>query len=168
MKIRLLAAFGLMMGSAMVFGISDAEAQGRGNSDRDRDRPTLDRRDDRDDRDDDRRYDRYEDIYYESERGNGAGKVPPGWCQGRGNPHNTVENCGYGAQSVYGDRNSRMGSASDPSYQRSHEGFHDMLDRKYRDLMAQRPLDIEYQLRLQVQKREEHDRWHRSMGVSHD
>src|SRR5688500_1408610 len=21
--------------------------------------------------------------------------VPRGWCQGRGNPHNTVENCGY-------------------------------------------------------------------------
>jgi Ni/Co efflux regulator RcnB len=31
--------------------------------------------------------------------------VPPGWCQGRGNPHNTAVNCGYRTDRIYRDRN---------------------------------------------------------------
>jgi hypothetical protein len=31
--------------------------------------------------------------------------TPPGWCQGRGNPHNTAANCGYRTDRVYRDRN---------------------------------------------------------------
>jgi hypothetical protein len=35
----------------------------------------------------------------------GTRAVPPGWCQGRGNPHNTAANCGYRTDRVYRDRN---------------------------------------------------------------
>jgi hypothetical protein len=31
--------------------------------------------------------------------------TPPGWCQGRGNPHNTAANCGYRTDRIYRDRN---------------------------------------------------------------
>jgi len=31
--------------------------------------------------------------------------VAPGWCQGRGNPHNTAANCGYRTDRIYRDRN---------------------------------------------------------------
>jgi hypothetical protein len=29
--------------------------------------------------------------------------APPGWCQGRGNPHNTAANCGYRTDRAYRD-----------------------------------------------------------------
>ena len=29
----------------------------------------------------------------------------PGWCRGRGNPHNTAANCGYRADRIYRERN---------------------------------------------------------------
>ncbi|MDB4947776.1 MAG: hypothetical protein JWM27_425 [Gemmatimonadetes bacterium] len=38
-------------------------------------------------------------------RGSSARTAPPGWCQGRGNPHNTAANCGYRTDRVYRDRN---------------------------------------------------------------
>ena len=31
-------------------------------------------------------------------------RVPPGWCQGRGNPHNTAANCGYHTDQIRRDR----------------------------------------------------------------
>ncbi|HET6764504.1 MAG TPA: hypothetical protein VFH27_12560 [Longimicrobiaceae bacterium] len=31
--------------------------------------------------------------------------APPGWCKGRGNPHNTAANCGYRTDRIYRDRN---------------------------------------------------------------
>ncbi|HEX6750919.1 MAG TPA: hypothetical protein VF092_26765 [Longimicrobium sp.] len=70
------------------------------------------RNDDRDDRvrrsdrdDDDRWTDRVlrnrTDSYRRSDSYRNSGtlrrRVPPGWCIGRGNPHNTVENCGRGS-----------------------------------------------------------------------
>ncbi|HET7229519.1 MAG TPA: hypothetical protein VFJ16_05920 [Longimicrobium sp.] len=58
-----------------------------GNRDRDRDR------DDDHDRSDDRRY--RNSTSSRSDR-RLERRVPPGWCIGRGNPHNTVENCGRG------------------------------------------------------------------------
>lgn len=33
-----------------------------------------------------------------------ARPVPPGWCQGRGNPHNTSANCGYHTDRIERDR----------------------------------------------------------------
>jgi len=63
----------------------------RGDRDHDRDR---DDRYDRDDRDD-RRY-RNETVYRNGNNTRLERRVPQGWCIGRGNPHNTVANCGPG------------------------------------------------------------------------
>jgi hypothetical protein len=49
---------------------------------------------DDDDRDDDRY--RGSDRYRTSNSTRLERRVPPGWCIGRGNPHNTVANCGPG------------------------------------------------------------------------
>lgn len=97
-------------------------------------------------------------------RGNGSGKIPPGWCQGVGNPHRTVENCGYSRDAVRGDY---PNSARNESYDEAHLRFHRDLDDRYGRLAAERPLDIRYQLDLQARKRAEHEAWHRRMGVSH-
>jgi hypothetical protein len=84
-----------------------------------------------------------------------SGKVPPGWCV-EGNPHNTIENCGYSA--------SRSRSREDygryDSYNGSHDDFHRYLDRKYSELAAQSPLDLSRRLRLRAEKQREHDAWH--------
>ena len=110
-------------------------------------------RDDRDDRDDDYRYE-----------SNGRRKgVPPGWCIGKGNPHNTPENCGPNAgRSTYG-RSGRSGS-----YEDAHAEFHRYLDRKYSDLADDRPLDPVHQIRIRRDRAAEHDRFHAEYGRRHD
>ena len=119
------------------------------------------------------------DIYDRApaRRGNGAGKVPPGWCRGVGNPHNTRANCGYRSgdrdsdrrRDRYDDRRRERYDDRDRrgSYSREHDDFHYRLDRKYRELAARRPLDLEYQLRVRAEKAREHDNWHRRTGVRH-
>lgn len=97
-------------------------------------------------------------------RGNGSGKIPPGWCQGVGNPHNTVENCGYARDAV---REDYPISGRNGSYDEAHTRFHRDLDNRYDRLAADRPLDIRYQIDLQARKRAEHEDWHRRMGISH-
>lgn len=94
--------------------------------------------------------------------------VPPGWCQGVGNPHNTIANCGYGANrydsrygvyrdddGTYRDRDTRYGS-----YQEAHEAFHRSNDRVCRDRASERPFDPAYQLQVRRECSAEHDRWH--------
>jgi hypothetical protein len=152
---------------------SPAMAQGRGNGNGngngngkakseqvrkgDDSRPVLQRR--TDDRDDEERYDEWYDAA-------GARRsVPRGWCQGKGNPHNTVENCGYSAAAA---RNGRIGDQSrSGSYAEQHADFHRYLDDKYRTLAAQRPLDVGRQLQLRAQKSAEHERWHDQVGRNH-
>jgi hypothetical protein len=107
--------------------------------------------------------------------------VPPGWCV-RGNPHNTVENCGYNGQRSRNDhyydgrspndgRYSNYGSygryGNSSSYDAAHRDFHNRLDRKYSELAARRPLDINWQLQLRREKQREHDQWHRQAGRGH-
>ena len=101
---------------------------------------------------------------YLRQRGNGSGKIPPGWCQGVGNPHNTVENCGYTRDS---GRSDYPISGRNGSYEEAHARFHQDLDYRYERLAAERPLDISYQLQLQARKRAEHEDWHRRTGISH-
>jgi hypothetical protein len=143
-----------------------ADAQGKGKQakpakdrveQRDRARPDLQRRDDF----------RWEDIVRDrrsdgARAGNGAGKVPPGWCQGRGNPHNTPENCGYTANRRYeaprGDRRDGWGGSS--SFEQAHRAFHLEHDRRCRERAAQRPLDVQWQVRVRADCRAEHVRWH--------
>ena len=108
----MIAVFGLVASTPL-----DAQSK-KGKSDRvrseqvriDRERPTLqlrgsdrydrkiDRRDDR--RDDRRKVDRrrtttLESILFGRDRVERRRDVPPGWCRGVGNPHNTRENCGW-------------------------------------------------------------------------
>ena len=94
--------------------------------------------------------------------------VPPGWCQGVGNPHNTVANCGHGRDrydsrngvyrdedGVYRDRDTRYGSFAE-----AHEAFHRHNDRVCRERASRRPFDPAYQLQVRRECSAEHDRWH--------
>lgn len=94
--------------------------------------------------------------------------VPPGWCQGVGNPHNTIANCGYGSgrydsrrgiyrddDGVYRDRDTRYGSFAE-----AHDAFHRHNDRVCRERASERPFDPAYQLRVRRECSAEHDRWH--------
>jgi hypothetical protein len=126
-------------------------------------RPQLRRRDDHDrhhDRDRAKRHDRRDHSRWDtwSRRRN----VPPGWCQGRGNPHNTVENCGYGpgrydprAQSGRYER-----GTYDPYgvYGRNQEERDRQLDRQCRAREAERPGDPIWQLQVAKQCRLEQQR----------
>jgi len=104
--------------------------------------------------------------------------VPPGWCLGRGNPHNTPENCGYGAarrddrrydDRRYDDRRyDDRGGRGYASYERAHEDFHRAHDRQCRMRAAERPLDVGWQLRVWQECRERHEDWHYRMGRDHD
>lgn len=101
--------------------------------------------------------------------GNGAGKVPPGWCRGKGNPHNTPENCGYtSSRGTYGDGDYGRTRSGNGSYEDEHAAYHRWLDRKYSDLASRRPLDPTWQIRIRAEKKAEHDRWHAQIGQRHD
>ena len=171
----------LALALAATFAAAPADAQGngrgngRGNSverrdeDRDRDRDRRVR-----DRDDDRR----EEPRFERRTNR---RVPPGWCIGRGNPHNTPENCGYNS-GTYRDRNGNIiygrdggvysrdgvnGGGNGGSYDRAHQEFHYQHDRRCRELARQRPLDPIYQVRISRQCAEEHQAFHRQWGIPH-
>jgi hypothetical protein len=149
-----LAVTPFILAFGLVIGVTDAEAQQR------------DRRGDRD-RVEDRRDDRADDRWgigdrRDDRRGNGAGKVPPGWCRGVGNPHNTPENCGYGRER---DRFPYFGSRQE--YDRAHLSFHRQLDDRFSGLANRRPYDSSYQLQLRDRKRSEHQDWHSQTGTRH-
>ena len=179
--------FNLPLALALVAALSatDAVAQGKKGEGRDRDRDRVERRDDRD-RDDDR-WDRDDDDRREPrfERRDDR-RVPPGWCRGRGNPHNTPQNCRWnGSRSVwerydsrdrrwedrstwergtsgrYEDRNDRG------SYDASHRDFHYNHDRQCRERAAQRPLDLRYQVQVRQECARIHEEFHRRWGIRH-
>jgi hypothetical protein len=138
---------------ALSLGVESADAQGRG---RGQDRAAAAQGRD--------------DVFQRNTapRGNGSGKVPPGWCRGVGNPHNTPENCGYNSRDPRYPVDDRYPiDERDRSYEQTHADFHREMDAHYTRLAAQRPLDLQYQLELQVQKRAEHDNWHRRVGIAH-
>lgn len=176
MRSNRLFAPAVALALALALSVSPALAQGKNKAkDRKRDRAEAAQTSDR-------RSGEYD--WSRQSRGNGAGKVPPGWCRGRGNPHNTPENCGRYAGERYDDRydddrddryeddrddryGDRYPDSRDGAYRREHEDFHRHLDRKYSDLAARRPLDIQYQLRLRADKAAEHERWHDRAGIRH-
>lgn len=90
----------------------------------------------------------------------GPPSVPPGWCIGRGNPHNTPQNCGPTAYDARWDVR-RDGRWDRRSFDEAHAAFHREHDARCRALAAQRPTSIEWQVRVQAQCRAEHDAWHR-------
>ena len=172
---RLLSPLPLVLALAITVAAAPADAQGRGNGNgngngknkntevrrgSEEERPALQRRGDDDDRYDDRdgTYDDGDYVRTGAQRAN----VKRGWCQGKGNPHNTVENCGYQSGRNRGN-NVRGGS-----YEQNHAEFHRHLDDRYRQLAAERPLDIRRQLELRARKSAEHNRWHDQAGRRHD
>lgn len=160
--------------------LAQGNGKGRGNDDDERRRVEQRDRDRRWD-DDDRRDDR--DTRFERRDGR---RVPPGWCRGRGNPHNTAANCRWnGSRSVwerydprdrrwetretyergtYGS-NDRYGDRG--SYEAAHRDFHYSHDRQCRERAAQRPLDLAYQVRVRQECRAVHEDFHRRWGISH-
>lgn len=94
--------------------------------------------------------------------------VPPGWCTGVGNPHNTVANCGWSrsrydsGSGVYRDDDGiwRDGGSRPGSYSEAHDAFHRHQDAVCRDRADDRPFDAAYQLQVSRECSAEHDRWH--------
>lgn len=99
---------------------------------------------------------RRSDDRYDAGRRQG---VPRGWCIGRGNPHNTVENCGRRGERY--DR--RYGS-----YQEAHQAYHRGEYERCRARLAERPLDVAWQLRVRAECNRQHDEWHRRAGRRHE
>lgn len=160
--------------------LAQGNGKGKGNNDRDR----VEQRDRRD-RDDDDRWDRDDDRRYEPrfER-RSSQRVPPGWCRGRGNPHNTAANCRYNSRNSQWERydsrdrrwetrttwergtNTRYDGRSG-SYEAAHRDFHYSHDRQCRERASQRPLDMRWQLQVRRECAETHEAWHRRAGIAH-
>jgi Ni/Co efflux regulator RcnB len=163
----------------------------RGNRDRDRDR---DRDDDRFSRRDDRfeRSTVFAGNRFEISRDrrtllrNGR-RVPPGWCRGRGNPHNTPENCGGWSHSQsrsiwdwigissgdrrddrrWDDRLDTRRRSSSGSFSGSHSEFHRYHDQRCRELAAQAGTNLRRLVEIRATCKAEHDDWHRRTGTRH-
>lgn len=174
---------------AAMLSFSPADAQGKGHGNGKHDRPRQEvRRDDDDRKDRERRDDRYERERREGtrfERREGR-SVPRGWCQGRGNPHNTAANCGYRGDlnSVYRDRDGVLRDRSgrvirsdgsvysdrtmnrNGSYDGNHGDYHRWHDQQCRDRSAQAG-SLTGRLRVAAQCKVEHDAWHRQQGTTH-
>ncbi|HEX2093194.1 MAG TPA: hypothetical protein VHG28_12365 [Longimicrobiaceae bacterium] len=88
-------------------------------------------------------------------RSRGDGEAPPGWCRGRGNPHNTSENCGSSRNGTQGRRDRRYTASED-----AHRAFHREHDRICRERASQRPFDLRWQLQVRSECRAAHERWH--------
>lgn len=176
---------------------SPALAQGKGKSNgnhgnrdrveqRDRDRD----RDRDDDDDDDRRWDRDDDRRseprFERRTSSTQRRVPPGWCRGQGNPHNTAANCRYNRSRSewerYDDRDRRWESRTtyergtstrngttrnSGSYDAAHRDFHYSHDRQCRERASQRPLDLRWQVQVRQQCAAVHEDFHRRWGTAH-
>lgn len=159
-----------VMALAAALAASPATAQGKGKGHGGEKHRTEAVRRDRDDRDD--RYDRrdrdddWSDDDVRLQRRNGS--VPRGWCQGKGNPHNTVENCGYSAQrnGRYDSRSGQYGGYS--SYEAAHQAYHREHDSICRQRASEHPLNVQWQLQVRADCRAEHDRWHNQYDQRHD
>lgn len=168
--------FPVVLGLALALAGTPATAQGKSKEQgkkarveavkEKRTRPELQRRDD------DRNRDRsWEEILLGTDRrddryGRNAKGVPRGWCKGKGNPHNTPENCGPNARRddrsrnggldpVWGGRSDRYGS-----YEEAHAAMHREHDRACRARAAERPVDVGWQIRVRAECKTAHDRWH--------
>src|SRR5690606_33426583 len=120
----------IALGLALSFNVDLAAAQGNGRGNQ-RERPRAEQDRDRIPVDSLRTGDSRRVV---SPRGNGSGKVPPGWCQGVGNPHNTPENCGYNSRTNrdrYPYEDDRRYDNRGGSYEEAHRRFHLELDDHY-------------------------------------
>jgi hypothetical protein len=158
---------------------TDALAQGRGNSDRqDRGKASQDRRG----------ADRPElirrgDVYETQQRRNSSAQNAPAFCRsGAGHPVHGRRWCEDKGWGVYNsgryesgrydpridDRNRRNASSrTGSSYEAAHREFHLQHDRQCSARAAERPLDLQHQVRVRNECRQRHDEWHRRAGRSH-
>jgi hypothetical protein len=152
----------------------------RGNRDHDRDKDRDRDRDHDDDRWDDRDDRRDDRTWRSSNSTRLQRRVPPGWCIGRGNPHNTVANCGPGNSRYdrrYDPRYNRSGTTTDRygnrTYDRSgtysgragYDAWKRDHDLRCRELSRQRPLDLRWQLQVRNQCAAETAEARRRYGV---
>jgi hypothetical protein len=159
--------------------LSAAPAMAQGNSQNRGNAPRAELREDREDRDDrdrdrprlDRRQDKRQDGRQDARRN--TRQVPPGWCIGRGNPHNTPENCGYARDRrdtdrdrVY-DRNRTVDRRAGTSYEQRHADFHRRHDAECRERARRAGLRPAELLRVRTECAREHDDWHRREGTRH-
>ncbi|WP_420129245.1 hypothetical protein [Longimicrobium sp.] len=168
-----------------------AQGNGKGNGNHgNRDRVEhRDREEHRDrDHDDDRRWDRDDDRRdeprFERRTSSTQRRVPPGWCRGQGNPHNTAANCRYNRSRSqwerYDDRDRRWESRTtyergtrnsstrnSGSYDAAHRDFHYSHDRQCRERASQRPLDPRWQLQVRGECARVHEDFHRRWGIAH-
>ncbi|WP_420126907.1 hypothetical protein [Longimicrobium sp.] len=205
-KSRLSLPLARMVAAALSAAPADAQGNGRGHGNGNGNKGRAEQHDRRRDRDDDRWDDRRDDRRDSrvTRRDNGGwvlsgdrrtlsrnGRaVPRGWCQGRGNPHNTAANCGgyryntsrsiwewigLGGSGRYdpryddnrrSDSRTVYGSRSNTSYSASHSEFHRVHDARCRDRMNNAD---NWSQRVQVtsQCKAEHDDWHRRTGTRH-
>ena len=166
----------LALAMAAAFSASPAMAQGNGHGNGNNRHRAEARQEHRDRDHDDDRYENEDDDHRRTRqqpRFERRRNVPAGWCQGRGNPHNTVENCGYG-NDRYDSRSrttnrttSRSTTGSRGSYDQAHRDFHYTHDRQCRERAAQRPLDVRWQIQVRSECKATHDEFHRRWGVAH-
>ncbi|HEU0016103.1 MAG TPA: hypothetical protein VFQ45_20665 [Longimicrobium sp.] len=180
LSLPLALVMALSFSAAPALAQGKGKGQGNGNGRPDQTQVREDRRDDDDDDDrDERRLERRRQERRDVYRQDGQRRrVPRGWCQGRGNPHNTVENCGVGSgrrrsNGTYVDRYdpdyNRSGtySRSSGSYAQAHQEFHAWHDRECRRAAGERPLDLNHQVRVRTECKARHDEFHRQWGVAH-
>lgn len=188
-------------------GNGNGNGNGNGKNKHEQEQRRRDRDDDDDRRrsnDDDRRVTRRgsnDNVRWESRRGddrwtlsrdrrslsrNGR-RVPPGWCQGRGNPHNTAENCGgyrfstnrsvwewvgLGSDTRRTTRNGTTldrvlnGTRRTSSNTSSHSEFHRVHDARCREA-ARTTSSITRRLEIASACKDEHEDWHRRAGTRH-
>jgi len=213
---RLSLPLALLLAAALSAAPADAQkghgnGHGNGNGNGKKHEQRDERRDDdrweRDDRrDDDRRVTRRDgsndNVRWESRSGdnrwslsrdrrslsrNGR-RVPTGWCQGRGNPHNTAANCGgyryntsrslwdWVGLGSYSTNRTTSGSrtlssvlggrTSSGSYDSRHAEFHRQHDARCREA-GRNAGSLTRRLAIASQCKDEHDDWHRRTGTRH-
>jgi hypothetical protein len=167
--IRKLMVLPLALAAAAAFSASPADAQGRGKGN-DKN-PHVERRD-RDRDDDDRRFDDRRSRTSSRSSSRFERRVPPGWCIGRGNPHNTVANCGPGSNRYdrrydpyYGSSRGSTGTYGSYGNTGSYSEWKRWHDQQCRDLARQRPLDLRWQAQVRSQCSAEDRQARASYGV---
>ncbi len=141
-----------------------ALAQGKGNADRrGADRPELIRRGDNHD---------------QQRRGTSAQNAPPFCRSGAGHPVHGRRWCEERGWGVYNqgrhdsrvsdrDRRDDRNRRGANNFETAHAEFHRQHDRQCRAMAAERPLDLQHQVRVRNECRIRHEDWHRRMGRSH-
>jgi len=102
----------------------------------------------------------------------GSAQSGPAFCRsGAGHPvhgRRWCEDRGYRADNVRHDsRTTDRDRRNVTSYETAHQEFHRRHDRQCQARAAERPRDVQHQIRVRNECRQIHDEWHRRAGRSH-